>query len=92
MVCLVSVTRLIFCSCAALRNPLGQFSQCLTILSNTRRTRHKAYEALSSTRILLATKIQDSLAKAPTSRDVLCFSVDLTPVHELTKWARRPFI
>ena len=53
---------------------------------------HKAYGALSSTRILLATKIQDNLAKAPTSRDAICFSMDPTPVHELTKWARRLFI
>ena len=53
---------------------------------------HKAYGALSPTRILLATKIQDFLAKVPTSQVALCFSVDPTPVHELTKWARRPFI
>ena len=46
-----------FCSCAAPRNPLGQPSRCLTILSNTR-----AYGALSPTRILLATKIQDNFA------------------------------
>ena len=35
-----SVTRPIFGSCAAPKNLLGQPSQCLTILSNTRLTRH----------------------------------------------------
>ena len=36
----MSVTRLIFSSCAAFRNPLSQYSLCLTIRSNTRRTGH----------------------------------------------------
>ena len=36
----MSVTRSIFGSCATPRNPLGQSSLCLTIRSNTRRTRH----------------------------------------------------
>ena len=53
---------------------------------------HKAYGALSPTCILLPTNTEDNLVKAPTFRDALCFSVDPTPVHELTKWARRPFI
>ena len=36
----LTVTCPTFGSCAAPRNPLGQSSLCLTILSNTRRTGH----------------------------------------------------
>ena len=48
--------------------------------------KHKAYGALSPTRILLATKIQDSFAKAPISRDTLIslwirFSMSLPSGH-----------
>ena len=48
--------------------------------------KHKVYGALSPTHILLATKIQDSFAQAPTSQDALCsqwiqFSMSLPSGH-----------